>query len=133
MATRSSNGRLNMAKLPTDLDVLREIYDSHRATYESFDPEDRTRTTKIMVPIDVAAVALALKSEPDIVFGRLYHHLENKYGYTKSDGSRVALFTPGLAVIVIASIFRCWRRFWRACRRKGIATSGLSGWRLRLW
>jgi len=28
----------------------------------------------------------------DIIFGRLYYHLEQKYGYSRSDGSTVAFF-----------------------------------------
>ena len=30
----------------------------------------------------------------DIIFGRLYYHLEKKYSYKRQDGSRVCLFTP---------------------------------------
>jgi hypothetical protein len=35
------------------------------------------------------------RSDPitTIIFGRLYYHLQNKYGYTKEDGGKVPFFT----------------------------------------
>jgi hypothetical protein len=44
------------------------------------------------VPIDCAKIVKHFGVDPDIVFGRLYSHLENKYGYKRSDGSRVHCF-----------------------------------------
>jgi len=47
---------------------------------------------KIYVPLDIRKVAEGLKTEEDIVFGRLYYQLEHKYGYVKSDKTHVHFF-----------------------------------------
>lgn len=46
-----------------------------------------------MVPVDIGAIAKHFGVDVDIVFGRLYYHLERKFGYAKSDGSKVHFFT----------------------------------------
>ena len=51
------------------------------------------------MPIDIAAIAKDLKVDPDIIFGRLYYHLEHKYGYEQTHGpseARVYLFAQNL-------------------------------------
>jgi hypothetical protein len=45
-----------------------------------------------MVPIDCPEVAEQLNVHVNIMFGRLYYHLEKKHGYDQQDGSRVAFF-----------------------------------------
>jgi hypothetical protein len=45
------------------------------------------------VPIDVKEVAAELDADPDIVFGRLYYHLDAKHRYRQDDNSLVNLFT----------------------------------------
>lgn len=83
-------------KIPTDLKVLSTIY---KLYYEEFKNHSREpdiengRQTKIYVPIDCKAVAKELDVDGDIVFGRLYYHLEQKHGYTRSDGSNVVFFS----------------------------------------
>jgi hypothetical protein len=83
-----------MRRPPPDREILRKI---HKRYYEQFggfkenEPE-LERESKIYVPIDCVAIAQDLSVDPDIVFGRLYYHLEKKYGYTQQDGSRVHLF-----------------------------------------
>ncbi|MDH4610800.1 hypothetical protein [Pseudomonas sp. BN102] len=37
-------------------------------------------------------IANELDTDGDIIFGRLYYHMEQKYGYRRDDGSRVAFF-----------------------------------------
>jgi hypothetical protein len=56
---------------PTDFELLRAIYERHKADYVA---------DKIQMPIDIPAVATELGVEPNSVFGRLYHHLEQVYG-----------------------------------------------------
>jgi hypothetical protein len=83
-------------KIPTDLKVPSTIY---KLYYEEFKNHSREpdiengRQKKIYVPIDCKAVAKELDVDGDIVFGRLYYHLEEKHGYTRSDGSNVAFFS----------------------------------------
>ncbi|BCA55285.1 hypothetical protein W02_24250 [Nitrospira sp. KM1] len=79
-------------KIPTDLEILREIYDRHYQTYVSFSKESPSRSAKIMVPIDIVEIAKHFKVDVDIIFGRLYYHLEEKFGFTRSDGSKVHFF-----------------------------------------
>jgi len=80
-------------KLPTDLKILETIYDRYYSTFEAFDNNTQpTRTAKVYVPIDVDEIGKALQVDGDIVFGRLYYHLNSKYGYSNSDGSKVIFF-----------------------------------------
>lgn len=54
--------------------------------------------TKVFVPIDLPRIATDLGVDVDSVFGRLYFHLEPKYGEQKSQSGdpRKAFFTPVL-------------------------------------
>jgi hypothetical protein len=48
-----------------------------------------------MVPIDIPAIARRLGVDVDMIFGRLYYHLDPKYGDPAFQGRpRKALFTP---------------------------------------
>jgi hypothetical protein len=77
---------------PTDLEILKEIYGRHR---EEFSGSANARTSKIMVPLDVPAIARSLGVDADSIFGRLYYHLDPKYGEPAFQGRpRKVLFTP---------------------------------------
>ncbi|EIU7005240.1 hypothetical protein L5163_004633 [Vibrio parahaemolyticus] len=79
---------------PTDLKLLKLIF---KLYYDDFaDFEVGKRTTKNFVPIDVAMIARKLGVDEDIVFGRLYYHLNEKYGYEKADGKSVSVFCRNL-------------------------------------
>jgi hypothetical protein len=82
-----------MKHLPTDLQILDAIYDRYYDTFVEFTKQNQNRATKIYVPVDLAAIAKDLKVDGDIVFGRLYYHLENKYGYQSDERTRVHFFT----------------------------------------
>src|ERR1700682_5580406 len=69
-----------MAKLPTDRELLRAVYDRNYAEFAAFDSKAPTRATKIYVPIDIATIADQLKVDNELAFGRLYYHLEPKFG-----------------------------------------------------
>ena len=81
-----------MTTIPTDRKILQAIYDRYADSLENFDRNLADRDSKIMVPIDCEDIGRELKVNPDIVFGRLYYHLEEKHGYDRDNGSRVALF-----------------------------------------
>lgn len=81
-----------MKKAPTDLVILETIYSKYYDEYKEFNRHDPTRTTNVYIPIDVVEVAKKLKTDPDIVFGRLYYDLEMKYGFKQDDGSKVHFF-----------------------------------------
>jgi len=75
---------------PTDREILQAIYDRHRKDFTVGADE---RSSKIFVPVDITSVSAQLRVDPDIVFGRLYYVLEQRFGYVRADGSRVNFFT----------------------------------------
>ena len=77
---------------PTDLEILEEIYKSYYSTFSSFSRKKPNRGTKVHVPIDIESIAKHFLVDPDIIFGRLYYHLEPKYGFAQPDGSKVHFF-----------------------------------------
>jgi len=83
-----------MRKIPTDLQVLQEIYDRYYHRFAAFSKDSPDRSTKVFVPVDLTELASHFKVDVDIIFGRLYYHLEKKFGYSQPDGSKVSLFTP---------------------------------------
>ena len=113
-----------MKRPPTDREILKKIHDRYIGQFGGFDknnPEPE-RDSKIYVPIDCEAIAKELGVDPDIVFGRLYYHLDKKYGYTQENGSKVHLFSlvigkdkhavnfPLLSA-VLAELQQSWIRF----------------------
>lgn len=83
-----------MLKIPSDRKLLQEIYDRHYESFAAYSKTEPTRGSKIMVPIDIPAIAKHFKVDIDLIFGRLYYHLQEKYGYTRPQGGLVAFFTP---------------------------------------
>lgn len=81
-----------MTRAPTDLEILNAIYERYYATFASFSADESARSSKVYVPIDIAQLAKDMSVDEDIVFGRLYYHLDKKYGYKNDDGSYVHLF-----------------------------------------
>jgi hypothetical protein len=75
---------------PTDLAILDAIHDQYYDTFVGY--EKGARNSKAYVPINIEVIARGLKVDPDIVFGRLYYHLQKKHGYTQDDGKQVAFF-----------------------------------------
>jgi hypothetical protein len=73
--------RRRRGRPPTDFEILKEIYRSYRDDYANH-PKAGPRGRKAwnMVPIDLEAVAERLGVSAESVFGRLYYHLEPKYG-----------------------------------------------------
>ncbi len=78
--------------IPTDLKMLQGIYDGYNEEVGKFTKGDRGRSSKIYVPIDIERIARDLRVDGDLVFGRLYYHLEHKYGYKHADGASVHFF-----------------------------------------
>lgn len=80
-------------KLPSDRTMLELIY---KLYYEEFQNHSREvesgRRSKIYVPIDCEVIAKRFDVDTDLIFGRLYYHLQKKHGYTNEDGSKVAFF-----------------------------------------
>jgi hypothetical protein len=85
-----------MPKLPTDLEIFECIYDLYLAEFRIETKENSTRSSKIYVPVDLEKVASKLDSDAHELFGRLYYHLDHKYGYKQENGAHVNLFTPAV-------------------------------------
>jgi hypothetical protein len=79
-------------KLPTDREILNVIFDMYFDDYVRFDTDPTCRTTKNALPIDVKKVAAKLNAEANLVFTRLYYHLNNKFSYKNDRGVSVTLF-----------------------------------------
>jgi hypothetical protein len=77
----------------TDLEILEEIYDRYYSTFAEYSRNEPNRFTKNYVPIDIKALADHFNVDADIIFGRLYYHLEKKYGFRQPDGSKVEFFS----------------------------------------
>jgi len=89
-----SNGCQKL-KTPSDLKVLSTIYKLYYDEFTNHSLEkdvQNGRKSKIFVPVDCKMIARELSVDGDIVFGRLYYHMEEKYGYMRDDGSRVAFY-----------------------------------------
>lgn len=83
-----------MTKLATDLEIFECIYTMYLVDFQNFPKDKPTRPAKIFVPIDLEKVAKALDSDAYELFGRLYHHLNHKYGYKSDNDAHVSLFEP---------------------------------------
>ena len=81
-----------MSRNVTDRVVLKKIYQMYYSEFCAFDEVSPSRDSKMYVPIDCNLVAEKLGLDPDIVFGRLYYHLDKKHRYKQEDGSLVPLF-----------------------------------------
>lgn len=81
-------------KVPTDLEILNTIYDAYYKEFQDYTSgAANRRSSKIYVPIECRLIAKKLNVDADIIFGRLYYHLEQKYGYTRADGSKVSFYS----------------------------------------
>lgn len=89
----------NRKKIATDLEVLEAIYGAYYAVYAganaglASETASRPRESRVYFPIDIPALARALNTDVDLLFGRLYYHLQAKYG-SKDGDSEVPFFAP---------------------------------------
>lgn len=81
-----------MPSHPTDLQLLQAIYDRYYKDFVYFDHDSSTRKSKVFVPIDIPAIASVLDYDAELVFGRMYYHLEKKHGLRNSNGTRTSFF-----------------------------------------
>ena len=82
-------------KPPTDFELLEGIYKRHRHDFEGQSEVPVGFLAKIIIPIDIPAIAQDLGVDANSVFGRLYYHLDPKYAEPAFQGrARKALFSP---------------------------------------
>ena len=85
-----------MRRPPTDRELIKVIFDRYHKDFVTYSDENKIRESKIYVPIDCAEVGKELGVDKDIIFGRLFYHLNKKYGYKEDDGSLVSLYSTRL-------------------------------------
>jgi len=78
---------------PTDLEILEAIYKKYYLKFDSFSRENPNRSSKIYLPINIETIANQFSVNIDVIFGRLYYHLDRKYGFTDPDGTKVPFFS----------------------------------------
>ena len=86
-----------MKRPPTDFELLKEIYTRYRADFASYvEGASGNRAAKIFVTVDLEEIANHFGVDVDSIFGRLYYHLDPKYGEERDQqgGPRKSLFTP---------------------------------------
>ncbi|WP_223670229.1 hypothetical protein [Kangiella shandongensis] len=81
-----------MNKPPTDLKVLKTIYKNYYDEFIKYEKSKSSRSSWNYIPIDIDSLATELKTDPDLLFGRLYYYLDKKHRYEQDDGSIVYLF-----------------------------------------
>jgi len=84
----------NKKSLLTDRQVLRCIYDMHLQSYPGPELPNGKHENDPYVPISVRKISAKLGCTPQLLFGRLYYHLDAKYRYKQDGGAEVHLFTP---------------------------------------
>jgi len=82
--------------IPTDETLLATIYRRHLKEFSNWSEENKTRATKIWVPIDTEDLGKRFRCDPDLIFGRLYYHMNEKYASTTGTGQDVNFFNMRL-------------------------------------
>ena len=82
-----------MIKLPTDRQILKCIYEMYKSDYPVKISDETSVKTDPYLPIDIKNVASSLDCLPEMLFGRLYYHLDAKYRYEQDSGACVNLFS----------------------------------------
>lgn len=82
-----------MMTLPTDRKILRCIFKMYESSYPGKEPGDARGKNDPHLPIKVHDVAIRLGCSPEMLFGRLYYHLDAKYRYTQDNDAQVNLFS----------------------------------------
>jgi len=83
--------------IPTDEHLLAMIYKNNLKDFSDWSEDNKTRVAKIWVPIDIDSMAKKYRCDPDLIFGRLYYHMNEKYGSRTGDGQDVNFFNMRLA------------------------------------
>jgi hypothetical protein len=75
-----------MKKLPTDRQVLRYIFEMYKTAYPGPLGTSGRGSNDPYVPVDVKAVAERPGCDAELIFGRLYYHLDAKHRYKQKNG-----------------------------------------------
>ncbi|ABR50113.1 hypothetical protein Amet_4031 [Alkaliphilus metalliredigens QYMF] len=83
-----------MDKKLTDEEILKKIYNRHSAFFSDYLDDSKPANNEIYVSIDIEELAKELSVDSQLIFRRLYYHIDKILDYTHTDGSRVHLYTP---------------------------------------
>lgn len=81
-----------MKKIPTDLEILKVIYNRYHNSFKEYARTEPDRITRVRVPVDIGEIAKECGVEEDMIFGRLYYHFNKKYSYLDESGGRITFF-----------------------------------------
>lgn len=81
-----------MNSLPTDREILRRIFEMYAPSYPGTQPGEIRGKNDPYLPIKINEVATRFGCSPEMLFGRLYYHLDAKFSYTKDGNVKVHLF-----------------------------------------
>jgi len=82
-----------MSALPTDRDILKCIFEMYESAYPGKEAEGARGKNDPYMPIKIYEVAARLGCSAEMLFGRLYYHLDAKHRYTQDGGAQVHLFS----------------------------------------
>jgi len=85
---------MSMNKLPTDRYVLECIFNMYKSKYPGAIGASGRPENDPYMAIDLVAVARKLGCTPELLFGRLYYYLNQKYRCQPDGGAEVILFAP---------------------------------------
>lgn len=66
------------------MEILITIYTEYLGDFLNFNTENKNREEKIYIPIDIKKIAKTLKTDEELIFGRIYHYLNKKHSYDKT-------------------------------------------------
>jgi hypothetical protein len=81
-----------MEHIPTDLEILEDIYYRYYEEYKKYATEEPDRIARIRVPVDMQEIATACGVEEDMIFGRMFYHFNKKYSYKDDKGNITTFF-----------------------------------------
>ena len=81
-----------MNNLPTDREILSCIFDMYCSAYPGKPAGSERGENDPYMPIDIKALAARLGCNAELLFGRLYYHLDAKHRYKQDNGALVPLF-----------------------------------------
>lgn len=89
----TKKNRDTMEKIPTDLEILEEIYYRYYDEFRRYAKKEPDRIARSRVPIDVEEIANAVGVQKDMIFGRIFYHFNKKYSYKNEKGETTTFFT----------------------------------------
>ena len=81
-----------MKYIPTDREMFETIYERYHDAFVAYNDDESVRSNKTFVPLDLEALATDLGMDTDVLFGRLYYHLNHRFAYKEDGGAEVNLF-----------------------------------------